>query len=213
MALLTCPDCRQEVSEQNSHCPHCGCPLHNGKAQSPARRITGKLIGSLGSLLVAAMVLYFLLGADLVRTWLRLRAPSCIYEDVKSTVVEVVKTQLLTDILSGEAISKTVFSLKFVRTMAFDEKTGNYTCAADLSMANADGLNLETPIVYYTQLGEQRGEFITSVQFEEPEEVWMLSPEYQRQQELEALRQQEHEKREQALRDLEDLNRVLELFN
>ncbi len=79
--------------------------------------------------------------------------------------------------------------------------------------ANADGLNLETPIVYYTQLGEQRGEFITSVQFEEPEEVWMLSPEYQRQQELEALRQQEHEKREQALRDLEDLNRVLDLFN
>lgn len=31
MALRECPECRQPISTSATACPHCGCPLHNGK--------------------------------------------------------------------------------------------------------------------------------------------------------------------------------------
>lgn len=31
MALITCPECKKEVSDKASSCPSCGCPIHSDK--------------------------------------------------------------------------------------------------------------------------------------------------------------------------------------
>ncbi|MCI8301108.1 MAG: hypothetical protein HFI69_12345 [Lachnospiraceae bacterium] len=31
MALINCPECNKEISDQVSNCPNCGCPLFSGR--------------------------------------------------------------------------------------------------------------------------------------------------------------------------------------
>lgn len=40
MALVTCPDCRREVSDAAPNCPHCGRPLHSAPMAAQAKRPT-----------------------------------------------------------------------------------------------------------------------------------------------------------------------------
>ena len=42
MALITCPECGREISDQATACPHCGFPvqshIHSAKKESVARQ-------------------------------------------------------------------------------------------------------------------------------------------------------------------------------
>lgn len=38
MALISCPECRREISDQVQSCPHCGYPLQSDPAPSPKRK-------------------------------------------------------------------------------------------------------------------------------------------------------------------------------
>lgn len=40
MALITCPECRKEISDQAEACPHCGYPL---RKKIEARKIGNKI--------------------------------------------------------------------------------------------------------------------------------------------------------------------------
>lgn len=64
MALVTCSECRKEVSDKASSCPHCGCPIQGGgqgaapvahkeEKKSPIR--TG-IFGCLGVLLIIGFI-------------------------------------------------------------------------------------------------------------------------------------------------------------
>jgi predicted amidophosphoribosyltransferase len=46
MSLITCPDCRKEISDQATSCPHCGRPLNTSQSvkveDTDARGFLGK---------------------------------------------------------------------------------------------------------------------------------------------------------------------------
>jgi zinc-ribbon domain len=62
MALIQCPECKQEISDQAPACPHCGAPRRDSVASStpapvtapPARRSWGGLV--VGALLLVIAV-------------------------------------------------------------------------------------------------------------------------------------------------------------
>lgn len=55
MALTKCPECRGQVSEQASACPHCGYPMANVSRRS--RAVLGVAVGALLALVIAGTVL------------------------------------------------------------------------------------------------------------------------------------------------------------
>ena len=40
MALVTCPDCKKEISSSAEACPHCGRPMVHKSAKGPRVRTT-----------------------------------------------------------------------------------------------------------------------------------------------------------------------------
>lgn len=38
MALMNCPECGKEISDQVNHCPHCGFPVKNQKEEGSNKK-------------------------------------------------------------------------------------------------------------------------------------------------------------------------------
>lgn len=44
MALIKCPECQKEISEQATSCPNCGCPISPVKVEQKYCKHCGELI-------------------------------------------------------------------------------------------------------------------------------------------------------------------------
>lgn len=82
MALITCDECRKEISEEAATCPHCGAPTKYGKKQSKKERRNkrGNIQGA-GCLLI---ILAFILGITVVG------APFAIFIGIVGLVVLII---------------------------------------------------------------------------------------------------------------------------
>lgn len=57
MALMNCPECGKEISDQVNNCPHCGFPVNNKKDEGSNKK--KKVI----PVVIAAIVLLLILAA------------------------------------------------------------------------------------------------------------------------------------------------------
>ena len=60
MKLVTCPDCRNEISKNALACPYCGRPISN-KATTIEKTSKKLKFGNIGSLTLVSICIYILL--------------------------------------------------------------------------------------------------------------------------------------------------------
>lgn len=60
MALISCPECRREVSDKAPACPHCGYPINMGgrPARPPLSEssVLSKAVGAIGGWLIVPWI-------------------------------------------------------------------------------------------------------------------------------------------------------------
>lgn len=63
MALITCPDCKKEVSDKAPNCPGCGRPMSSFSSKSVQTKRKGGKYEAIGFLLiVSGMIMCFIAG-------------------------------------------------------------------------------------------------------------------------------------------------------
>ena len=60
MALITCPDCKKEISESAPTCPHCGRPMKPATQtiEETAKQYKIHIAASVVSMIVGVMIIY-----------------------------------------------------------------------------------------------------------------------------------------------------------
>ena len=59
MAIIKCPECKREISDQADKCPHCGYPLRNKfETNKPMNSVLGIVLGAI--FFIASFVLFLL---------------------------------------------------------------------------------------------------------------------------------------------------------
>jgi hypothetical protein len=94
--------------------------------------------------------------------------PECGDNDVKQTTIEIIKEQILPDVLGEELVSRINFKLDLVRTVSQDKSVGSRTCGAHLVLTGPHGQEIKTPITYSAYLGEKKGEFVVTAELDNP---------------------------------------------
>ena len=62
MALVKCPECFSDISEDATFCPHCGKPIKEQKSQAPvvvSRRSGGGFFGTLIAIILAFFIIWY----------------------------------------------------------------------------------------------------------------------------------------------------------
>ncbi len=59
MALITCPECKREVSDRAMSCPSCACPLERAMTSgAPGKKWKGIQLVSLGAIFLGILVAF-----------------------------------------------------------------------------------------------------------------------------------------------------------
>jgi len=59
MALITCPECKKEVSDRAMSCPSCACPLERAMTSgAPGKKWKGIQLVSLGAIFLGILVAF-----------------------------------------------------------------------------------------------------------------------------------------------------------
>ena len=116
MALLPCPECRQEVSDRAATCPHCGNPLAGQRTSAAPRRPLGPIKYLYAtSLLVGALIaayIYLVRFDDLSETALVQLTPVWFFFIVLGYYGLVAERMLVQkEKAHGEAVAESLFEI------------------------------------------------------------------------------------------------------